>query len=110
MAHIEAIEFPQNVNVIAWQVSDSDVYGIHILAEKVIETELSYEEICEIVKTSTNGEHIGVYQLYDVPGYDIMWDDYSNIVDTIDGKTKEGMNYYLLNEHTPYGSIHWDNE
>lgn len=110
MAHIEAIEFPQDVNVIASQVTETDVYGIHVLAEKVIETGLSIEEVCEIVKASPNGEHIGVYQLYDEPGYDILWDDYSDIVKSIKGKTKEGMNYYLLNEHTPYGSLHWDNE
>ena len=108
MEHINAIEFPTNVNVIRTEVSSSDVYGTHILAEEIIETDLSREDIIKIVKQSPNGKNINVFELYfkeDGSAEMIEWDDYTLDGKAIEGETKEGMNYYLLNESTPYGTV-----
>ena len=108
MEHINGIEFPDNVSVIKTEVSSSDVYGTHVLAEAIIETDLSWEEIREIIDESINGKNIHVFPLYfkeDGSAELLEWDDYSLDGESIEGETKEGMNYYLLNESTPYGSV-----
>ena len=64
MEHINGIEFPNNVSVIKTKVSSSDVYGTHVLAEEIIETDLSWEEIREIIDESPNGKYIHVFQLF----------------------------------------------
>lgn len=108
MEHINGIEFPDNVSVIKTEVSSSDVYGTHVLAEAIIETDLSWEEIREIIDESPNGKNIHVFQLFfkeDGSAELLEWDDYSLNGESVEGETKEGMNYYLLNESTPYGSV-----
>ena len=57
---------------------------------------------------SPNGKNIHVFQLLfkeDGSAELLEWDDYSLDGESIEGETKEGMNYYLLNESTPYGSV-----
>ena len=108
MEHINGIEFPDNVSVMKTKVSTSDVYGTHVLAEEIIETDLSREEILELINTSPKGKNIRVFPLYfreDGSAELLEWDDYSLSGKSIEGETKEGMNYYLLNESTPYGSV-----
>ena len=61
MEHINGIEFPDNVSVIKTEVSSSDVYGTHVLAEAIIETDLSWEEIRKIIDKSPNGKNIHVF-------------------------------------------------
>lgn len=109
MAHIHGIPFSDNVKVIKTSVSLSDVYGIHVLAEEIIETKLSWDEVKAIIGESEYGENIRALPIcidddgrVQIPEYD----DYSTgLVKSIEGEIKEGMNYYLINEHTPYASI-----
>ena len=112
MLHINSIAFPEDVIVLDSQVSTSDVYGWHVLAEETIETTLSWDDVKAIVANSPKGEKINVFPIYFKENGEteiLEWDDYStNLVDSLDNKSKEGMNYYLLNEHTQYGSfIFW---
>ena len=108
MEHINSIEFPNNVSIMKTEVSSSDVHGTHVLAEAIIETDLSWEEIRGIINESPNGKNIHVFQLVfreDGSAELLEWDDYFLDGESIEGETKEGMNYYLLNESTPYGSV-----
>lgn len=108
MEHINSIEFSDNVRVMKTEVSSSDVYGTHVLAEAIIETDLSREEIREIIDESLHGKNIKVFQLFfkeDGSAESLEWDDYFLDGESIEGETKEGLNYYLLNESTPYGSV-----
>lgn len=112
MAHIKSITFPEDVIVLDSQVSTSAVYGWHVLAEEIIETTLSWDNVSAIVANSPKGEKINVFPIYFKENGEteiLEWDDYStNLVDSLDNKSKEGMNYYLINEHTQYGSfIFW---
>ena len=110
MSHINAIQFPDNVTVLKTQVSSTNVYGTHILAEEIIETELSEEEVEKIVAASPKGTRIVVFPLFfedDGSAVMLEWDDYMLDGTAIEGETKEGMNYYLLTEHTPYGTVFW---
>lgn len=63
MSHMNTIGFPTNVNVVRTRVSSSDVYGKHILAEEIIETDLSEKDIRKIIAESPNGEKIAVFAL-----------------------------------------------
>jgi hypothetical protein len=106
MSHINAISFPDDVRVVEVQVSTSDVYGMHVLAEEIIETDLSIDEVSDIVKSSSHGENINVFEIeFDENGKVIplfnKWDDYGTWVDSFTGNN-EGKHYYLLNESTPY--------
>ena len=109
MNHISHIAFPKGVKILKKQVSYSDVCGDHILSEELIETKLSHEEIRSIVNSSPYGKDIHVFAI----GFDenrrscyLDWDDYSiYLVKKLDGKNKDDMNYYLLNEATPYGQL-----
>ena len=108
MEHINSIEFPDNVSIMKTEVSSSDVHGTHVLAEAIIETDLSWEEIRGIINESPNGKNIHVFQLVfreDGSAELLEWDDYFLDGESIEGETKEGMNYYLLSESTPYGSV-----
>lgn len=110
MSHINGINFPENVTVLNTRVSKSDIYGVHMLAEEVIETALSWEEVKEIVPASEKGENIHVLPVYvDQQGKaQVEYDDYSiELVRSIEGKAKNGMNYYLLSETTEYASMFW---
>ena len=107
MSHIDEIDFSNEVLILKKQVSISDVYGLHFLAEEIIETELSWNEINAMVRKSPHGKTINLFYIsFSDNGQTqtIEWDDYSSrLVHSIDGKAKEEKNYYLLNEHTPYG-------
>lgn len=109
MAHINSIDFPEEVTVVKTQVSTSHVYGIHVLAEEIIETRLSWDEIRTIINDSPYGKDIHLFYIPfkdDGKTENLEWDDYSiELVQSIDGKAKEGMNYYLINEHTPYATF-----
>lgn len=103
MEHLNSIEFPDNVKVIKIKVSTSDEYGIGrvVIVEEIIETDLSREEVYNIVEDSPKGKHINVCQLdFRGPLYDERseW-PYTGLWNWT-MKPKEGMDYYLLNEYT----------
>lgn len=107
MSHINAIAFPDVVRVVEVQVSTSDVYGMHFLAEEIIETDLSIDEVSDIVQKSPHGENIHVFEIKFDENGDVIplfeqWDDYGIWVDELKLTPKEGSHYYLLNESTPY--------
>ena len=105
MSHINAISFPDEVKTLEEQVSTSDVYGKHVLAEEIIETELSFDEVSAFVQNSPHGANIHVFEIeFDENGkvMPLEWDDYGTWVDTFKGSNEEGVHFYLLNESTPY--------
>lgn len=102
MSHINCIDLPENVHIVKKEVSFSDVYGWHVLAEEIIETDLSWQDIRDIIDLSPYGKHI---LLFDIDHDYIEWDDYHLSYTDIDGKKRDGMNYFLINEHTPYGKL-----
>ena len=76
-------------------------------AEKVVESELEYEQLKEYIEDNNKNDNIQIFLIYKESNrYVVWWDDYSiSLVNSIDGIEKEGMNYYLITNNTPYGSF-----
>lgn len=100
---INDIKLPEGTRTIKVEVSISDVYGYHVCAEKLVETALSYDELSKFIRENNKEENVQIFQVIkDGNGYEIEWDDYSINPNCIKGKEKEGMNYYLITNNTPY--------
>ncbi len=69
--------------------------------------ELEYEQLKEYIEDNNKNDNIQIYLIYKESNrYVVWWDDYSiSLVNSIDGIEKEGMNYYLITNNTPYGSF-----
>ena len=102
---INNIKLPEGTRTIKVEISISDVYGYHVCAEKIVETALSWDELSKFVIENNKEENVHIFSIMkDKSGYQIEWDDYGIDPDWIKGKEKEGMNYYLITNNTPYFS------
>lgn len=103
---INDIKLPEGTRTIKVEVSISDVYGYHVCAEKIVETALSLDELSKFISENNKEEHVNIFLVIkEGSGYQIEWDDYSINPNCIKGKEKEGMNYYLITNNTPYCSL-----
>lgn len=70
-------------------------------------SELEYEQLKEYIEDNNKNDNIQIFLIYKESNrYVVWWDDYSiSLVNSIDGIEKEGMNYYLITNNTPYGSF-----
>jgi len=104
---ISNIKLPDDVKTIKMEISVSDIYGHRVCAEKVVESELEYEQLKEYIKENNKNDNIQIYLIYKEGNrYEVWWDDYStSLVNSIAGIEKERMNYYLITNNTPYGSF-----
>ncbi|MBQ4536854.1 MAG: hypothetical protein II994_04455 [Lachnospiraceae bacterium] len=101
------INLPEDVKTIKTEIYVSDIYGPHVCAEKVVESELEYEPLAAYIRENNKSDNIQIYLIYqENDRYVVWWDDYStSLVNSIDGIEKEGMYYYLITNNTPYGSL-----
>lgn len=104
---ISKVKLPEDANTIKTQISVSDTYGYHVCAEKVVESELEYEQFVTFIRENNSDDNIHVYSIYKENSRYAVWlDDYSvSLVNSIAGKEKDGMNYYLITNNSPYGSF-----
>ena len=104
---ISNIKLPDDAKTIKMEIYISDIYGLHVCAEKVGESELEYEQLKEHIEDNNKNDNIQIFLIYKESNrYVVWWDDYSiSLVNSIDGIEKEGMNYYLITNNTPYGSF-----
>lgn len=104
---INNIKLPDDAKTLKMEIYVSDIYGSHVCAEKVVESELEYEQFKEYIKDNNKNDNIQIYSIYkESDRYVVGWDDYStSLVNSIEGIEKEGMNYYLITNNTPYGSF-----
>jgi len=104
---ISKVKLPEEANTIKTQISVSDIYGYHICAEKVVESELECEKFMTFIRENNMDDNIHVYLIYVEDNRYVVWgDDYStSLVNSIAGIEKEGLNYYLITNNTPYGSL-----
>lgn len=105
---ISDIELPEGTRTIKVHVGISDIYGLHVCAEKIIETPLSCEEVAQYINENNRDENIHIFSIFEYKDiYDIEWDDYLIDLDCIKEIEKEGMNYYLITNNTQYGSLRY---
>ena len=104
---ISNIKLPDDAKTIKMEIYISDIYGLHVCAEKVVESELEYEQLKEYIEDNNKNDNIQIFLIYKESNrYVVWWDDYSiSLVNSIDGIEKEGMNYYPITNNTPYGSF-----
>ncbi len=104
---ISNIKLPDDAKTIKMEIYVSDIYGWHVCAEKVVESELEYEQFIEYIRDNNKNDNIQIFLIYkENNSYVVWWDDYSiSLVNSIDGIEKEGMNYYLITNNTSYGSF-----
>lgn len=104
---ISKVNLPEDANTIKTKISVSDIYGYHVCAEKVVESELDHEQFITYIRESNSDDNIHVYSIYKENSRYAVWlDDYSvSLVNSIAGKEKDGMNYYLITNNSPYGSF-----
>lgn len=104
---ISKVNLPEDANTIKTKISVSDIYGYHVCAEKVVESELDHEQFIIFIRENNADDNIHVYLIYKENNRYVVWlDDYSvSLVNSIEGIEKEGMNYYLITNNTPYGSL-----
>lgn len=108
LAPFKKIVLPDGVEVIKTSVNVTDVYGWHVNAEKLLETDLDWDEMKENITITKIGKaRYFILPVCDYTGnnhYTVEWDDYS--IDTnsvIQSKGTQGKNYYILQVSTPYG-------
>lgn len=93
---IEEIILPEGTETIKTKVSLSDIYGPHMLAVKIIGTDMSYDEIVTFVEAN-NDSPVSIFVVCkDGEHYSIEWDDWALDPDYIKGREEDGMNYYLI--------------
>lgn len=104
---ISSVKLPEGTKTIKMQTYVSDIYGYHVCAEKVVESELDYEEFIKCVREINTDDNIKIYLVYKEGSKYLVWlDDYSvSLVNSIAGIEKEGKSYYLITNNTPYGSF-----
>ena len=104
---ISKVKLPEDANTIKTQISVSDTYGYHVCAEKVVESELENEQFVMFIRENNSDDNIHVYSIYKENSRYAVWlDDYNvSLVNSIAGKEKDGMNYYLITNNSPYGSF-----
>ena len=104
---ISNIKLPDDAKIIKMEIYVSDIYGHHVCAEKVVESELEQEQFIEYIRDNNENDNIQIYLIYkENDRYVVWWDDYStSLVNSIDGIEKDGMNYYLITNNTSYGSF-----
>lgn len=104
---ISGVKLPDGAKTIKTQTYVSDIYGYHVCAEKVVESESDYEQFINYVREINKNDNIKIYPIYKEGNrYVVWWDDYNvSLVNSIAGNEKEGKNYYLITNNTPYGSL-----
>lgn len=104
---ISSVKLPDGAKTIKTRIYVSDIYGYHVCAEKVVESELDYEQFIKCVREINKDDNIKIYSIYKEGNkYSVWCDDYSvSLVNSMAGTEKEGKNYYLITNNTPYGSF-----
>lgn len=104
---ISSVKLPDGTKTIKMQTYVSDIYGTHVCAEKVVESELDYEQFIKCIREINTDDNIKIYPVYkEGSKYSVWHDDYSvSLVNSIADREKEGKNYYLITNNTPYGSL-----
>ena len=104
---ISSVKLPEGTKTIKMQTYVSDIYGYHVCAEKVEESELDYEQFIKCIREINTDDNIKIYPVYkEGSKYSVWHDDYGVLlVNSIADREKEGKNYYLIPNNTPYGSL-----
>ena len=108
LQRINSVVLPSDSQTIKTKVSLSDVYGIHVCAEKVICTQLAMSELEQFIKENNSKEVADSVFLIpvDKKSKSIAWDDYNINIERLD-LSQQG-NYFYLSWNTPYCQLSYD--
>ena len=99
---MNAVNFPEGTEIIETKISASDIYGWHILCEKLVCSDMDFDCFSEYV-IGTSDSDTSVFLVYENNGiYEIEWDDWGIDLNCIKGKEKKDLYYYLIQVTLPH--------
>ena len=102
LAQINHLPLPENVKIVDTLVEWTDEGGDRVMARAIVETDLSCEDVAEIVERSPRAEKISVWESRWVLISNGEWPDHTyklaERVQYFEENKKQGMHYYVISD------------
>ena len=102
LGHINHLPLPENAKIVDTLVESTDEGGDRVMARAIVETDLSCEDVAEIVERSPRAEKISVWESRWVLISNGEWPDHTyklaERVQYFEENKKQGMHYYVISD------------